>query len=412
MHILYVTHGYKPAYRLGGPIWSVSALAEGMVSRGHEVTVFATTSNADRELDVPTDRPVVVDGVTVRYFRREEPLQRYFPWLKYLSQSIGFLYTPDLGPVMRGLLPGIDVVHTQMPFVYPTQAAARLAIARQVPLFYSQRGVFDPARLRFRKWKKSAYIRLIERPIMQRATGLIALTPEEIESFRALGVSTPIHLVPNGIDVERFRRTPRFHDLEDLGISARHQVVLFMGRIHQTKGPDVLVDAFIDVARDHPDAALVLAGNDEQHLLPDLRARLAARHLEHRLIAPGIVIGEQKLDLLARADVFVLPSIGEGLSMAILEALASGTPAILSRECNLPVVAEAGAGAVVSRTAGELAEAISRFLSDPDLRRAAGDRAYALARDRFGWGPVLDRLEQIYLASATRRLIPDAPAGA
>lgn len=412
MHILYVTHGYKPAYRLGGPIWSVSALAEGMVSRGHEVTVFATTSNADQELDVPTDRPVLVDGVTVRYFRREEPFKRYLPWFKYLSQSIGFLYTPDLGPVMRALLPQIDIVHTQMPFVYPTQAAARLAIGRNVPLFYSQRGVFDPARLQFRKWKKSAYITLIERPIMRRATGLIALTPEEIDSFRALGIDTPIHLVPNGIDVERFRRTTRSNGLEDLGISPRHRVVLFMGRIHETKGPDLLVDAFMEVARDHADAVLVLAGNDEQRLLPHLRARLAARHLDHRLIAPGIVIGEQKLDLLARADVFVLPSIGEGLSMATLEALASGTPAVLSRECNLPVVAEAHAGAVVDRTAGAFARAISGFLADPELRRSAGDRAYALARDRFGWRPVLDRLEQIYLTSVTGRIRPRTAAGA
>ena len=53
MHILYVAHGYKPAYRLGGPVWSISALAEGMVARGHEVTVFAPNGNVDEDLDVP-----------------------------------------------------------------------------------------------------------------------------------------------------------------------------------------------------------------------------------------------------------------------------------------------------------------------------------------------------------------------
>ncbi len=396
MRILYVTHGYKPAYRIGGPIWSLSALAEGMVARGHDVTVFAPNGNVDEDLDVPTDRAVSVDGVTVRYFRREEPLKRYLPAVKYLSQSIGYMYTPDLLPVLRPLLPNIDIVHTQMPFVYPTQAAARLAIRQGTPLFYSQRGVFDPSRLRFRGLKKSIYIRFVERPIMRRATGLVALTPEEVSSFEALGVKTPIHLVPNGIDVTRFRRSGDPATLVEMGITRAHKVILFMARLHELKGPDLVVDAFIAIAERHPDAVLVLAGNDEQDLLPGLRARIAERHLTSRFIVPGMVIGERKLDLLARADLFVLPSIGEGLSMATLEALASGTPAILSRECNMQVVSEAGAGMIVDRSASQFANALSRFLDDPTILEEAKVRAYALARDHFGWAPILDRLEAIY----------------
>ena len=403
MHILYVAHGYKPAYRLGGPVWSISALAEGMAARGHQVTVFATNGNADEDLDVPTDRPVDVDGVTVRYFRRTEPFRRYVPWLKYFSQSIGYLYTPDLLPVMRSMLSTVDVVHTQMPFVYPTQAAARLAIAHRRPLFYSQRGVFDPSRLRFRGWKKSLYVRLVERPIMRRATGLVALTPEEIDSFRALDVQTPVHLIPNGIDIARFRRLPMPASLADLGILDRHQVVLFLARLHQTKGADLLLEAFVRIAQHHPDAVLVLAGNDEQGLLAGLRATIETNNLTNRVIVPGLVTGERKLDLLARADVFALPSIGEGLSIATLEALASGTPVVLSRECNLPIVQSAGAGAVVDRTVEAFASALSRLLGDSSVRAAASERAYALARDEFSWLPILDRLEGIYSDAVSRR---------
>jgi glycosyltransferase involved in cell wall biosynthesis len=401
MHILYVTVGYKPAYRLGGPIWSISALAEGMVARGHQVTVLAPNGNVDEDLDVPTDRTVSVDGVNVRYLRREEPIKRYFPRFKYLSQSIGYLYTPDLLPVMRPMLPDIDIVHTQMPFIYPTQAAARLAIGERRPLFYSQRGTFDPSRLKFRGLKKSIYIRLVERPIMRRATGLVALTPEEVTSFQALRVKTPIHLVPNGIDVSRFRRSADPATLAEMGISEAHKVILFMARLHEIKGPDLAVEAFIDIAQRHPDAVLVLAGNDEQDLLPGLRARIVDRNLSARFMTPGIVTGERKLDLLARADLFVLPSIGEGLSMATLEALASGTPAIISRECNMPIVAEAGAGVVVGRSAAEFADALSRFLGDPAILEEAGERAYVLARDRFGWAPILECLEGIYSKAIT-----------
>ena len=373
-----------------------------MAARGHIVTVFTTNGNGDEDLDVPTDRAVAVDGVSVRYFRRTEPFRQYLPWLKYLSQSIGYLYTPDLVPAMRSVVARLDVVHTQMPFVYPTQAAARVALAHGVPLFYSQRGVFDPARLQFRSWKKSLYIRMVERPIMRRATGLVALTPDEINSFRALGVRTPVHQVPNGIDVERFRRVAA-GSLAHLGISPGQTVVLFLGRLHQTKGVDLLVDAFIRIAGQYPESVLVLAGSDEQSVLPGLAPRIAAANLTHRVIAPGLVTGEQKLDLLARADLFALPSIGEGLSMAVLEALASGTPVILSRECNLPIVEAAGAGSVVERSAEEFARALARFLGDAALRRSSAERAYALARDEFGWRPILDRLEAVYAGALTSR---------
>jgi glycosyltransferase involved in cell wall biosynthesis len=410
MRILYVAHGYKPAYRLGGPVWSISALAEGMVARGHDVTVFAPNGNVDEDLDVPTDRAVCVDGVSVRYFRREEPFKRSVPWFKYLSQSVGFMYTPDLLPALRPALERIDVVHTQMPFVYPTQAAARQAIARDIPLFYSQRGVFDPSRLRFRGLKKSIYIRFVELPIMRRATGLVALTPEEVKSFESMRVKTPIHLVPNGVDVTRFRRSARPGSVAAMGISDAHKVILFMARLHELKGPDLAVDAFIAIARRHPDAVLVLAGHDEQGLLPGLRARIAGANLTGRFIVPGMVTGEGKLDLLARADLFVLPSVGEGLSMATLEALASGTAAIISRECNLPVVTEAGAGAVVGRSVAEFADALSGFLSDPARLQSAKQRAYELARDHFGWGPILDRLEVIYSQAIDARRVAAAHA--
>ena len=297
------------------------------------------------------------------------------------------------------MIADVDIVHTQMPFVYPTQAAARVALANRRPLFYSQRGVLGPSHLRFRALKKALYIRFVERPIMRRATGLIALTPEEISSFRALGVHTPVHLVPNGIDVEKFRRIARPGSLADLRITESQHVILFLSRLHETKGADLLVDAFVRIAQQHREAVLVLAGPDEQGVLGALRATVASAGLSDRVITPGLVTGERKLDLLARADLFVLPSIGEGLSIATLEALASGTPALLSRECNLPIVGEVGAGVVLDRTAADFARAIDRFLVDPALRQEASERAYALARDRFGWAPILDRLEDIYTSA-------------
>lgn len=396
MHILFATHGYKPAYRIGGPIWSVSAVAEAMVARGHRVTVITTNNNLDEDLDIVVDQPVLVDGVEVWYFRCQDLMKKYFGWSNYFSQSMGFLYAPALVPSLRKILPSVDIVHTQMPFVYPTMGAGRLAISAQKPLFYSQRGNFHPMRLGYRGLKKRIYIELFEKPLMRGATGLIALTPNEIDSYRALGINSPCHIVPNGIDVARFRRAPATASLSVVDIKESDQVVLFLGRLHPSKGADVLLDAFFQVISKHPDALLVIAGPDEHGFAAQLLEKAAQQNVEHRIRIPGMVTGDLKTDLLARADLFVLPSIGEGQSMAILEALASGTPVIISPECNFPDVEEVKAGTIVERDANLVAQAISRFLSDSALRSAASDAAFALARDRYGWPAIVDKLESVY----------------
>jgi glycosyltransferase involved in cell wall biosynthesis len=395
MHILYVTHAYKPAYRVGGPIWSVSAAAEGLAARGHKVTVFTSNTNLDQILDVPVNQPLMVDGVEVWYFSQKKA-NTWIPRTKYFSQSIGFLVTPALRPAMMRLLPTVDVVHTQNPFVYPTIVAGRLAIKGNTPLFYSQRGVFHPSRLRFRALKKRLFIELFEKPIMRGAAGLIALSPEEHDSFRALGVQTRCHIIPNGIDVGAFKTLPSEGFASSFGIRPSDQVILFLGRLHPIKGVDLLIDAFVRIASEHPMARLVVAGPDEFGFADKLRAEIAALNLSERIILPGMVSGDAKLDLLARADLFVLPSMGEGLSMAVLEALASATPVIISPECNMQIVEDVGAGAVIVREPAQFAKAISDLLSDPLRLEAARKSAYALARDHFGWSSIVDKLEAVY----------------
>ena len=346
MRILFTVHGYKPAWRIGGPIISVSSLAETLVRKGHEVIVLTSNWNLDRDLDVPTERPVDVEGVQVWYFKPYQLLKRLFPGVAYVSKSLGFLYSPKMAQVLDRLVPGVDIVHTHLPFIYPTYAAARAAFRYGKPLFYHQRGGFDPERLKFRSLKKALYIRLIEMSILKRATTLVALTDAEAAHYARLGVGTPCRVIPNGIDAGAYSAPGDLASLRRLGVDERHTVVLFLGRIHPIKGADRLLEAFLQVKLDLPDALLVLAGPDEFGLEGRLRHRTDAAGLARSVIFPGMVEGVTKNQLLARADLFCLPSTAEGFSMAVLEALASGTPVLLSPGCHFPEVEQAGAGRI------------------------------------------------------------------
>lgn len=402
MKILYAVHGYKPAYRVGGPTQSVSAAAEMLVRMGHEVTVFTTNSNLDEDLDVPTDQPVEVDGVRVWYFRREEPLKRWLPFIPYLSQSMGFLYAPAMGEALDRVVPGMDLVHTHIPFVYPTYKASQTALRYGKPLFYHQRGVFDPERLKFRGFKKRLYIQAVERPIMRSATTLFALTEAEVDSYRALAVNTPCRIIPNGVDVSLYRQKPDPEFGARWDIPPQALVILFMSRVHPVKGAEKLLEAFMRVHACFPDAILVMAGPDEWGVEQKYRQAVRQAGINGHVLFPGMVSGSDKLDLLARADLFCLPSDAEGFSMAVLESLASSTPVLLSPGCHFAEVEKAGAGRIVDANPESMAIVLAELLSDPARLREMGRLGREFVAREYTWDSITDQLVDAYREGMAR----------
>jgi glycosyltransferase involved in cell wall biosynthesis len=396
LRILFAVHGYKPAYRVGGPIHTVSAAAERLVRKGHEVIVFTTNSNLDEDLDVPINQPIDVDGVQVWYFKCEEPIQKWLPFIPYLSKSMGFLYTPAMRAELDRIVPSVDVVHTQMPFVYPTYAAGRAAIRHQKPLFYHQHGVFDPERLKFRGMKKMLYIKTIERPIMRRATTLIALTEAEVRSYRALGVQTPCCVIPNGVDIVDYPQSFVRSACSFFNISPDEMVILFMARLHPIKGADRLIRAFLMIHKRFPKATLVMAGPDEWGMVEKFRQEIMKAGAGKQVLFPGMVTGEAKQELLRRADLFCLPSDAEGFSMAVLEALANSTAVLLSPGCHFPEVEKVGAGRVVPPESEALSKAIADILSDNDRLKKMGIAGFELVKKEYGWDHIVERLLLVY----------------
>jgi glycosyltransferase involved in cell wall biosynthesis len=150
LRILQVVPTYYPAVRYGGPIRSVHGLAKALVQLGHEVHVATTSVDGNADLDVPADRPVDMDGVSVHYFR--VPALRRLYW------------SPDLGRYLRTKIAAFDVAHLHSVYLWPTWAAARAAERRRVPYFISPRGMLIGDLIRGKsRWLKTAWIELIEK---------------------------------------------------------------------------------------------------------------------------------------------------------------------------------------------------------------------------------------------------------
>ncbi|MGH9418989.1 MAG: glycosyltransferase, partial [Thermoanaerobaculia bacterium] len=290
--------------------------------------------------------------------------------------------------------PEVDVVHTHGPYVYPSYAAAHAAFRHRKPLVYSQRGNFAAESIRFRAAKKRLYIAAVEKPIMKRAASLVALTEVERAAYRALNVRTPIALVPNGtfIPADRPDAPGRVH--KRFKIPPDAQLILFLARLHPNKQPDRLMDAFMQVMNEFPRAVLMIAGPDEWEMEKAMRER--AGPAGDRVLFPGMIGGEEKADVLARADLFCLPSVAEGFSNAVLEALASSTAVMLSPACNFPEVQDANCGVVVSDDPRAMAASLRALLADPVHLRAMGVAGRRLVADRYSWDVITDRLVDLY----------------
>jgi glycosyltransferase involved in cell wall biosynthesis len=163
-----------------------------------------------------------------------------------------------------------------------------------------------------------------------------------------------------------------------------------------------LIPAFAQVSQDFPDARLLIVGPDEGMLTPT-KALAQLHSVSDRVTFTGLLQGADQRAALATADLFVLPAVGEGLSMAALEAMAADLPLILTPGCNLPDVEARGAGLLVQRDVESLAAGLRTLLSGPTRRRAMGERGKAWVQESFRWPVIAERTEALYANLLSRR---------
>lgn len=394
LNVLFNTPGYKPAYNIGGPIHSVSAVAERLVQRGHRVWVAASNSNLTERLDVDTERWHDVQGVQVRYFRMQDSWTKKLP-LDYFRKSNADYRTPDLDSWIETCGIKFDVIHSQLPFVYSNRVCSAFAERYRVPYFYHSRGVFDPVRLRNRALKKRLALFGWELQCCRRASALIALTEYEKESYRKLDLTNRVEVIPNGIEIPP--DDPLEWPLSDFPVSTDDLVVLFLSRLHPTKGADIAIEAFCRARRGRKNVRLVVAGPDEFEIQKKLADTVSATESAPYVHFAGPVHGETKRALLQRADAFVLPTESEGFSMAVLEALANRCAAVVTPGAYFPEIEDSNAGIVCERSVEAVAQALAALFDDPHRTAEMGENARKLAAERFDWDNIVTRLENLYL---------------
>ncbi|WDF72873.1 glycosyltransferase [Novosphingobium sp. KACC 22771] len=237
-------------------------------------------------------------------------------------------YAPDL--VQALMVENLDCLHLHGIWMYPSRAGAVWAAVTQRPYFVSPHGMLDPWIFQRSPWKKRLARWAWEKDSWQRASAIHALTAREARDIASRTGRSDSLIIPN----------PGPDPVFATSSSPRAPVMLYIGRIHTKKNLLPLVQAWHGM--DHPDGAVLkIAGWGDGQDVVALEAAIAAGPGRIEFLGP--VFGEAKQALLEEARFMVLPSLSEGLPMAILEAWAAGMPTIMTRECNLDMGFSTGA---------------------------------------------------------------------
>jgi glycosyltransferase involved in cell wall biosynthesis len=254
--------------------------------------------------------------------------------------------------------------------------------------------------------------------------GLVVPRETVADQFRRYGVTGPIHVVPNGIHLDKYvsrsseerrragtndaldvddepsnvlKEAPNFEDETPRAAEDTPDLVVVSRLVHR-KGIDRLVRAVEQLTEARPDVTLTIVGDGPERAR--LEAMVAEGGLEDNVTFAGYVTERRKVELLNAAAVFVLPSQQEGFGIAVLEAMATATPVVVSDlQVLRTLVPQEGNAFVGPENADKLATALNELLGLPaERRREIGERNEQAARE-YAWDRVADRVEQVYYSS-------------
>lgn len=305
----------------------------------------------------------------------------------FLNKQRGF--SPRVYFQLRRLITEkrFDIVHSHNPGAFLYGAIAAI-LAKVSTIINSEHGYADVI-----SWRK----RIAESILTNRISRTLAVSKDlaSILSNRPFARKSNIQILHNGIDVDKFSSSKKRAVIrESIGIKDPEILIGTVARLAAVKGHETLIRSFRLIRYAFSEAKLLIVGDgDRKEVLQNLVRELNLRE--------NVIFAGQRSDIpdvLSAMDIFVLSSLNEGLSITLLEAMASGLPVVAtSVGGNLEVVENGISGLLVpSNDAEKMAEALNSIITDKSIPRSFGEAAKRRVREHFGAQRMVKDLETIY----------------
>lgn len=305
--------------------------------------------------------------------------------------AIGGRYglAPSMASMLYRTIATYDLVHIHWLYNFPCVVAARAALASGVPYVIQPHGSLDPHIRKKNRLVKQVYMATVGRPLLRKAAAVVFDTPEEGQ-LASYEPRRPEWTLPTGLTREDFDPLPPRGTFRAAFPSVTGPFLLFVGRLSQQKGLDLLLGAFERLTHVRPDLRLVVVGPDFRGYEGQVRQMVAQLGVADRVVFTGVVSHQLKLAAFVDAELFVLPSYAENFGTVIIEALMCGLPVVISDGVNTHRELEsAGIATVVRRSVDSIVSGVESVLDDASARRRLAAAGPAFVNARYTWDAIV-----------------------
>ncbi|ELY37684.1 LPS biosynthesis protein [Natronorubrum tibetense GA33] len=331
---------------------------------GHDVTVL-TSDNGDRKLPRGEHR----DGYRVIRHRQ-------------MIEPVGNSITPGIVQTLRKEVPKHDIVHLHSHLYFMSNVAAAIARFSDTPVVMTNHGVWSDTAPR---WLLNAFNPTVGRFTWGTADRVFCYTETDRDRLRNWNVNTEVRIIPNGIDTDRFAPDPEID---------RKKQILFVARLKYNKGAQFLLEAFSTLADEFSDYSIKIVGDGPmREKLPSIAAELGVRDC---VSFTGELPNHELPRHYNESELFVLPSLNEGLPRTVLEAMACETPVITSDLEQLGPVVEGAGYTVPTESTEALAERLDDLLGSEERREGFGKTGRKKVIESYSWDDTVRETTEEY----------------
>jgi len=374
MHIVQIAP-YFPPYP-GGQEKYVFHLSQQLLKMGHRVTILTSNFPAGKRRDE-------LDGLAIH---------RYACWGRPLRNPLtpGLIFSPAIPP-------DADILHTHNLHSFASNAAILLRQRAKLPLVLTSHGqlAFDSP---LADAAVSLYTQILGKMTAHLADKIITATPSEKNRLvKTLGLPpSRIEVIPVGIDLPGWDElAASLTEVSPLSGFEGRSILLVATQLIRRKGIHHLLDALPLITCQFPDVLLAIAGAGEAE--PALKGQTRRLGLERHTHFCGLLTEPQLARAYQAAQIFILPSLGEGQPTCIMEAWAFSRPVIATRIEGVTDYYGEAALLVEPGSPSALAEAVICLLGDKALAQTLGRAGRALVESRFTWDKIAAQMVEIYL---------------
>lgn len=362
------------AYGTGGGRTGILGLCNALTRSGHDVYLIATNALMDDHQPKVFNEFILYEGVNVAFYKTQ-------------CCIFGNYVSFGLFSELKDKIKSFDLVIIHSIYRFTSTIAAFYSRKNNIPYILRPHGTLTPFLINNRRSLiKKLYINIFEKKSFKNAAAVqFSSKLEMCEAKKYIKEIKKSIIISEAINVGYYSKLNNNGSFETKFPKVKNKFrLLFLGRFHPKKGLDLLLDAFQLVHKKCPDVHLVLAGTGDYDYVEHIKNRINSSSLNEYITITGSISEELKSVFLVESDAFILPSYGENFGLAVVEAMASKLPVIITNRVGISdIISEEGAGIVTSCDVLELVNAVVKLVQDLDFRIQMSDKALKLAKSKF-----------------------------